>query len=149
MASSENQSPSIEELGVGVVAQVECHGIEAALVVDMLQPIVADGYEFRLVVGGSARLGKPFHASRPEDVSLSVAHPVYLFLQLLVGMYRTVLGKGIVVLYCGEGIFPSYLGVGSLFEQSCQHFALEYFTFGLVAFQLMHPVYEDMAYNIR
>ncbi len=37
MATAENQALAVENLALRIIAQIECHGIKATLVMDVLQ----------------------------------------------------------------------------------------------------------------
>ena len=51
MAASENEALAIKHARFGIVPQVKCYGVTASGIVDLLQTLIADGDEFRLVVG--------------------------------------------------------------------------------------------------
>ena len=60
---------------------------------DVLQSILRNRNKLTLVVGGSRRLGVPFHSSWPQHILLAVAHTVDVTFQLLVGVDRYIVGK--------------------------------------------------------
>ena len=91
----------------------------------MLQSVVGDGDEFRLVVGGAARLGVPLHLSWPEHVVFAMTHPVDISFQFLVGVDGHIVGKVLIVFYGREHVFVAVLCVLGLMDEALQHFFLE------------------------
>ena len=53
VAASEYQCLAVEQAALGVVAQVDCHCVGAAVVVDVAEAFLTDGDELALVVGRS------------------------------------------------------------------------------------------------
>ena len=53
VAAAEDEPLAVEHSAFGVVAEVQGHRVAAALVVGVLQPFAAYGYELALVVGGT------------------------------------------------------------------------------------------------
>ena len=51
MAAAEDESLAVEHPALGVVFQIEGHGIRASFIVEVLQSVVAHGDELALVVG--------------------------------------------------------------------------------------------------
>ena len=87
MATAEDECAAVEEAAVGIVAQIEGHGIGATGIVCILQSLCRDGDELALVVGCSRGFGVPAYAAGPQDVALAAAHSVDIGFQLFVGAY--------------------------------------------------------------
>ena len=126
VAAAEDERLSVEHPAVGVVAQVVHHHVGAAFIMDVAQTIVGDGYELRLVVGRSRRLGVPFHQSRPQHVLLAVAHAVDVAFEFLVGVDGNVLGEIVVVVDAVEHVVAPVFRFPSFLNEVFQHRVLQF-----------------------
>ena len=117
VAATQDEGLSVQDAAFRMVAQVIGDGVEAALIVGLVQTFVADGDEFRLVVGGTRRLGKPLDAPGPEDVALPVAHPVDRALEFFVGVDGDLAGEGFIVLDAGETVLTAKLRFPGFMQQ--------------------------------
>lgn len=117
--TAEDEGTTVEEATLGVVVEVDGHGIGATSVVGVVESGCRNGNEFALVVGGAAGLGIPFHASGPEDVGFTVTHAVDIAFEVVVGGEGTVMHKLLVELDSVELVALSPFG----FSACCQKFA--------------------------
>ena len=147
MAAAQYQRAPVEEAALRIIAQIERHGVETALIVYLLQTVVRNGDELALVVGGARRLGIPFNLSRPQHVVLAVAHTVDISLQFLVTVQGNGLGKVVIRLHGGEQMFPPVFGMFALRHQTLQHLALHGFPLALMPFQFLLPLQEYIPDN--
>ena len=67
---------AVENLAVGMVAQVEGKHIHAAFVVALVKGLTAYGNKLAFVGRGAARLGKPLHQARPQHIAFAAPHKV-------------------------------------------------------------------------
>ena len=118
VAAAEYERASVEYAAVGVVAQVERHGVAPAGVVHPLQPFAAYGYELALVVGCSRRFGIPPHTSGPQYVGFAAAHAVDVSFRLFVCVYGYGAGKVLIAFHVGVAVFLAPFGVAGAFEQT-------------------------------
>ena len=146
MTAAENQRFSVEEARLGVVSQVHRYGIETTLVMHPLQTLVADGDEFRFVVCGTRRLGKPLHTAGPEHVCLTMPHAVDAVFQFLVGVDGNMPGKILIALHRGEGVVTTIFRVLGLGNQTAQHCLLQCLSLVLMLLQLQLARLKHLSY---
>ena len=121
MASTQDQTLAVEHPALGVIAQIEGHGVEAAGIMDVVQTVMRDRDKLALVVGRSRRLGIPSYLSRPQHVALAVAHAVYVALEVFVGVDRHVACKIVIRSCVVEQVVASILCLCGLLQKMSQH----------------------------
>ena len=109
----------------------------------MLQPLLRDGYELRLVVRRTARLGIPLRTPWPQHVALAVTHAVDAPLQFLVGVDRHFLGKLLIVHDAAKTVLSTVFRVLRTVDEPCQHLALHGLCLVPVSFQFPLSGEED------
>ena len=147
VASAQNEGASVEEAALGVVTQIEAHGIGAAGVVRVVQALLADGNEFALVVGGARRFGVPLHLSWPQHVLFAVSHAVDVAFQFLVGIEGHALCEVVVGAYAVEAEALTVFRVSRLAEELLQHPLLNVGRLRGITVQSARSFHQERAYN--
>ena len=147
MTTAKNQRSSIKESGFGVIAQIEGNRIIAASIVNLLQAFITDRNKLRFIIGGTRRLGIPFHTTRPEDISFTLTHTVYIVFQLFVGVYRHMLNKVVIAFYCYEGMFSAVFCIFRLANKLAEHCPLQRFSLVLILLQSTLTRLEYVSYK--
>ena len=102
----------------------------------MFQSFLRHGNELRLVVGGAARLGVPFHPSWPQHVFLAVAHAVDVTFERLIVVQRHTAHKVVVCVHVAKAVVSAVLRITGAAHQPAQHLPLQCLGLVVVAFQL-------------
>ena len=147
MAATQNEGAAVEKAALGIVAQIEAHAIGASSIMCVVQAIAAHGDELALVVGGSRRLGIPFHGSRPEDVALAMTHAIDISFQFLIGADGHLFGKLFVVADVGIMVFLTPKRIFSTADKTCQHLALHFFCLRGIALKAVRAANKKRAYD--
>ena len=111
MTAAKDEALAVEHSRFGVVSQVDGYRVAPSGIVNLLQTFRTDGDELRLIVGGTARFGIPFHAPWPQDIRLAMPHTVDIFLQFLIGVHRNVLDKIIIAVHRREGVMTAIFSI--------------------------------------
>ena len=146
MAATQYQTLAVKHPRLGVVAQVECHRVAPACIVNLLQTLAAHGNELRLVVRRAARLGIPPDASRPQHILLTMTHAVYLALQFLIAVHGIQLHEILIALRRGKAMFTTVFRILRTGYQMLQHSPLQLLAAGLMLLQFSHARGEYMSY---
>ncbi len=139
VASAQDEAFAVEDAALGVVAQIENHGVGPSGIVYVLEAVPAHGDELALVVGRARRLGVPFHLAPPQHVALSVAHPVDVRLQFLVCVHGHSGREVLIRPYGIEGVLPAVFRVACRIREICQGLHLQLLGVVGVAFYFLLP----------
>ena len=99
MTATQDQTLAIEHPRLGIVPKIDSYRVATSRIVDLMKTLLTDRDELRLIVCRTRRLGIPFHTSRPEDIRLSLSHPVDVAFQLLIGIDRYMCDKVIITFH--------------------------------------------------
>jgi len=86
MAATQYQAFSFKQAALWIDAKVCCNTVGASKEMYVFKALTAHGYELALVVGRSARLGKPVHVSVPQHIGFAFTHTQYVAFQFFVGV---------------------------------------------------------------
>ena len=112
---------------------------------NMVETLVGDGDELRLVVRRTARLGVPLGAARPQHILLAVAHTVDAVLQLLIAVDGHVPDEIVVIGDAAKAVLQAVLRFLGTADEPLQHLALQGLTFLDMSLQLLLPGCKDSA----
>ena len=125
VAAAQYEALAAEEAALGVLAQVDGHGVASTPVVGVVQRLVADGQELALVVRGARRLGEPFHLRGPQQSLFALPHALHVALDVFIRLHGQAVVEVLVVADGGVAVPPSPLGVGRHAYEALQHALLQ------------------------
>ena len=147
MAATQDEALAVEHAGLRIVLQIERHHILATTVVNVLQTLLRNRNEFRLVVGRTARLRIPLHSTRPQHIGLAVAHAVDVALQFLITVLRHQASKVVVVVDAVEAVLPTVFSLPASGDEMFKHRLLQCCALSLVAGEFFLSRQECLANN--
>ena len=148
MTTSQNQALAIKHPRLGIVSQVDRHRVAPTGIVNFLQALVAHRDKLRLVVGGSTRLGIPFHTSWPEDIRLTLAHTVDVAFQFLIGIHRHLTDKVVIALDGRKRVVTTVFRILGRTNQVVEHCSLQCLTLLQIPFEGMLTRYKNFSNNL-
>ena len=139
VAAAQDERLAVEDATFRMIVKVIGKGIESTLVVGFLQALGTYGDELRLVGRCAGRFGIPLHGPGPEDVALSVPHPVDAALEFLISVDRAGCREIFVGADRSEAVLLPVLGTGGPAHQKGERLPLGGVPFCPLTFQLPRP----------